>query len=189
LDVIPFEFDPPKLTPEQFEREVRRFLVSLGGELTNFEALHDQVITTSDGDYQIDVYVTFEVLGVRMKVLVECKHQQRPVEREVVQLLNGKLESVGAQKGIIFSTAGFQSGAFKYAARHGIALVHVADGKAVYGQKSTGVVIHYPPWVKPYVAIHTWCKEQEKSASYCYSQLPTFQDVFADANVSQSANG
>lgn len=163
MDIIHFDFDPPNLTPEELEREVRRFLVNLGEKLTNFDAKHDQVIRRPDGDYQIDVIVTFEALGANVKVLVECKHQKRPVEREVVQLLLGKLGSIGAHKGMIFSTAGFQSGAMLYAEQHGIALVHIMEGKAVYAVKSYGTQVELSAWAPRYSSRMTWLDEEGES--------------------------
>jgi hypothetical protein len=44
-------------------------------------------------------------------------------------VLNQKLQSTGSQKGLIFSTSQFQSGAIEFAIAHGIALVHVEWGK------------------------------------------------------------
>lgn len=161
VDLIPFQYDPVQLTPRNFEIEVRRFLVGLGTNLSNFQALHDQVITKPDGDYQIDVYVTFEALGADFKVLIECKHHKRPVERQLVQVLHDRLASVGAHKGMIFSTGGFQSGALRYAKEHGIACVHVMDGKAVYGQKSIGNPVQLPPWAEPVTSRLVWIEERE----------------------------
>ena len=80
-------------------------------------------------------------------VLIECKRQTRPIERHVVQVLTDKMRAVGAQKGIIFSTSDFRSGAIAYAQKHGIALVHVKDGRFAYQTKGYGPVVHYPAWI------------------------------------------
>ena len=42
-------------------------------------------------------------------------------------VLHRKLDSIGAQKGIMISTGGYQSGAIEYAKEHGIALIIVKD--------------------------------------------------------------
>ena len=87
----------------------------------------DQKIETDDGTYQIDVLAEYTALGVKNTVIVECKKQSRSVEREIVAALDRKLQSIGAQKGILISTAGFQSGAVKFAEKHGIALWQVCN--------------------------------------------------------------
>ena len=81
--------------------------------LQNFKIAHNQKIETDDGTYQIDVLAEYTALGVKNTVIVECKKQSRSVEREIVAALDRKLQSIGAQKGILISTAGFQTGAVK----------------------------------------------------------------------------
>ncbi|SCY77596.1 restriction endonuclease [Butyrivibrio sp. INlla14] len=72
------------------------------------------------------------------KVLCECKQFKNPVKRDVVVLLDGKIRSLGAQKGIICSTSGFQKGAIKYAKEHGIALFQIYDKKCIAVSHSGG---------------------------------------------------
>jgi hypothetical protein len=67
---------------------------------------------------------------------VECKHDKSRVKRDRVQELWAKIQSVGAHKGILFATAGFQSGAIEFAKSHGIALVEIADGRSSYVVKT-----------------------------------------------------
>ena len=69
----------------------------------------------------------YTALGAKNTVLIECKKQSRSIEREIVATLDGKLRSIGAQKGILISTAGFQGGAVQYAKIHGIALWQVCE--------------------------------------------------------------
>jgi hypothetical protein len=49
--------------------------------------------------YEIDVSVRFEALGADFLVLVECKHQKRPVERERVQVLLDRIREVWSAPG------------------------------------------------------------------------------------------
>jgi restriction system protein len=120
------------LSPEEFEKTVQRLLHVLGAELHSFETSHREVIPSDDGAYEIDITARFKALGLDFLVLIECKKQQRPVERSVIQVLYDKIRAAGAHKGIVFSTGGFQTGAIQYAARHGIALIAVAPGHMVY---------------------------------------------------------
>ena len=66
-------------------------------------------------------------MGVEFKVIVECKRYSTPVPREKVAILNDKVRSLGAHKGILISTCGYQSGAYEYAKKHGIALLQIID--------------------------------------------------------------
>ncbi len=51
------------ITTREFELLVKEYLESVGKELKNFKASHDIHLPKSDGEYQIDVYAEFEVLG------------------------------------------------------------------------------------------------------------------------------
>lgn len=124
------------LTPEQFELEVKAILEASASGLSNFSVQHRKSLSGVDGEYEIDIFAKFTALGVGFQVLVECKRYSSPVKREAVQILNDRIRSTGSQKGMLFSTSGFQSGAIEYAAKHGIALVHLVDGKMSYSTRS-----------------------------------------------------
>lgn len=96
-------------------------------KLNDFTIKHNQKIKSDDGIYQIDVLVEYTALGTKNTILIECKKYRNSVKKEVVNALQAKLQSLGAQKGIIISTSGFQSGAVQYAEKHGIALWQVFD--------------------------------------------------------------
>lgn len=117
------------LSPVEFEKYCMNILKSYADKeaLKEFSIVHDKKISTSDGDYQIDIYCEFVAIGVKFKVLAECKKYKYPIEREKVAVLADKVHSIGAQKGILISTSGFQSGAAKYAKAHGIALIQIMD--------------------------------------------------------------
>jgi restriction system protein len=48
-------------------------------------------------------------------MLIECKRHKEKVKRDLVMVLHQRLQSVGGQKAMLFSTAGFQTGAVEYA--------------------------------------------------------------------------
>lgn len=135
------------LTPREFELLVQGILDAAAGALVDYRSEHLASLTGVDGEYVIDVVASFYALGAQFLVVVECKHQARPVERHDVQVLHSKLQSVGAQKAMLFSISGFQSGALEYAAVHGIALVEVATGVSNWHTRGTGSPIPPPPWV------------------------------------------
>ena len=124
------------LTPAQFEVEVKNLIEKSGLGLSHFSVQRLEKLEGVDGEYEIDVTARFRALGAEFLVLIECKHYQHPVKREVVQVLFDRIRAVGGHKGMIFSTAKFQSGAIKYAKVHGIALVQITEGKAAFASRS-----------------------------------------------------
>ena len=128
------------MTPTEFELHCMEILRGYAEEekLPEFKIEHDVKLTASDGTYQIDVYATYTALGAEMKVLAECKQYKKRVGRDKVEVLESRLRSLGAQKGILLSTAGFQSGAIEYAKAHGIALIQVFDTRVNWYSHSAG---------------------------------------------------
>lgn len=114
------------------------------------EAEHLGTITGVGGDYRIDVLVRLNIFGgAIVAILVECKHQRRPVERDEAMVLEAKLRDVGAHKGMLFSTSGFQKGAIQYATAHGIATIAVVNGKWLYETRGIGNEPEEPPpWAR-----------------------------------------
>lgn len=140
----------------EFERVVAEILQELSKSLQNCRIENQELIKAADGQYRIDVTVRFDQLGAQFLVLVECKDHSRPVEREDVQVLADKVRAAGAQKGMLFSTNGFQRGAVEYARNHGIALVRVIEGALTYETRALPVDGQRPgppPWanIPPFV--------------------------------------
>jgi hypothetical protein len=117
------------MTPTEFELHCMEILCGFAEEekLPNFKIEHNVKLKADDGTYQIDVYITHTSVGADMKILAECKQYKKSIGRDRVEVLYSRLHSLGAQKGILLSTAGFQSGAIDFAKAHGIALVQVFD--------------------------------------------------------------
>ena len=155
MSLAPWSDRPSKLDGAEFEQVVSEILASMGRGLPDFRVERQEVIVAPDGQYRIDVSLRFSQLGVNFLVLAECKNHVRPVEREDVQVLADRLRAAGAQKGMLFSTNGFQSGAVQYAQIHGIALITVIEGKLTYETRArpTGIRSEPPPWanIPPYV--------------------------------------
>lgn len=128
------------LTPIEFERYCYDFLNGYAQKegLQDFKITHNTRIKASDGKYQIDVYAEFTAMGSRFKVLCECKKYKNRVNRDKVAILHRKLESIGAQKGILISTSDFQSGAVEYGKAHGITLIKAEDYHFEYLSHSSG---------------------------------------------------
>jgi hypothetical protein len=117
------------ITPAQFEQFVVDTFQSVETAVDNLKVeLHDKIVGV-DGEYDFDATVRFSMGGMNFLVFAEAKRHKNPVKRELVQVLNDKLRSVGAQKAVMISTAPYQSGALEYPKVHGIALVTVTEGR------------------------------------------------------------
>lgn len=120
------------MSPTDFEKYCVQLLKEQCAGIENCTLKHNKIITTDDGDYQIDGFIEFSVMGVKYKTLVECKHYKSSIQREKVQVLYDKVRATGAQKGILMSISNFQSGAIDYATKHGIALIQIIESGEQY---------------------------------------------------------
>lgn len=73
--------------------------------------------------HDVDVYATFRRSGILCTWIVECKLWSKPVDKGEVMKLRGIVTDLGADRGIIISEAGFQSGAQAAARGTNITLV------------------------------------------------------------------
>ncbi|PKM24716.1 MAG: hypothetical protein CVV09_15115 [Gammaproteobacteria bacterium HGW-Gammaproteobacteria-13] len=76
---------------------------------------------------QIDVYVTHAKGPYKYSTLIECKHWRNKVKRQQVENMYASMEDLGASKGVIFTTLGYQSGAEKYAKAKNIDIFVIRD--------------------------------------------------------------
>lgn len=150
---------PMEMAPAEFEEAVRFLLEQYP------EGVHNTTVCQGEkiGEYVCDIVVRFEALGFNFVAIGECKRHKNPVKRNVVQVLHDKIRELGAHKGIVFSTGGFQRGAIEYATKHGIALVEVMEGRFTLKAKSmqTGGEVPKPPaWlnIPPFVAYVVWAE-------------------------------
>ncbi len=137
MDVI----KPYELSPTEFEKYCVEIFKGYGEKdnLRDFEITHNVKRSAHDSTYQIDMYASFTALGeIKYKILCECKRYKSSVKRDKVVLLYEKLQSLGAQKGILISTSAFQKGAIQYAKEHGIALIQMMERGPEYFSHSSG---------------------------------------------------
>jgi restriction system protein len=83
----------------------------------------EKSITTVRGKVDIDVFAQEEIQGRRFTTLCECKHWKNAVPQNVIHGFRTVVGDIGANKGYIISTGGFQSGAFSAAELTNIELV------------------------------------------------------------------
>lgn len=112
------------MKPIDYERFVRKVVE----ELTQDKGIivhHQKTYTGRITGREIVVDVSFEatILGERLLFLLECKHYKHPVPVDDIEEFHSKLDDIGAHKGIVFTTVGFQEGAVKAAKARGIGLV------------------------------------------------------------------
>ncbi|MFC1404798.1 MULTISPECIES: restriction endonuclease [Streptacidiphilus] len=125
-------YPPADITPAQFESFVADLLWSAQPDVDDLKVTLHESITGVDGTYDFDATIRYQLAGMDFLVLVEAKRHKNPIKRELVQVLREKILSVGAQKGVMISTAPYQSGALNFAKTHGIALVTVTEGRFTF---------------------------------------------------------
>lgn len=106
-------------------------------DLVGWEVRHLDLVEGLDGTYIMDVTARFQLAGMDFLILFECKRHKDPVKRSDVQVLLTKLQSTGAQKGVVVAATGFQSGALEFAKAHGIACVRLVDNAWTYITRHT----------------------------------------------------
>lgn len=85
---------------------------------------HQHVYTgrVSKRDIKVDVSFNYNIAGADLLFLVECKCYGHRVPVDDVEEFHSKIDDIGAHKGIMVTTVGFQDGAIKTARGRGIAL-------------------------------------------------------------------
>lgn len=136
-------YPQPEITPSEFEKFVAQQLLGSADSKVNdlVVTLHEKIMGT-DGAYDFDATVRYRFAGMSFLVLVEAKLHKNPIKRELIQVLHQKIQSVGAHKGVMVSTAPYQIGALKFAKVHGIALVTVTESRFVFNTRDASPVPH-----------------------------------------------
>lgn len=105
---------------EEFVKEIHE------GEDITVE--RDVILTGQSGaPRQIDVHVTHSKGPYKYSTLIECKHWKNKVKRQQVENMYASMDDLGASKGVIFTTSGYQSGAETYAKAKNIDIYVVRD--------------------------------------------------------------
>lgn len=194
IDINPYRSLEANIKPIDFEVFCMETLKAYAEKehLCDFKISHNQKMAVDDGTYQIDVLAEYTALGAKNKVIVECKKQSRSVEREIVAALDRKLQSIGAQKGILISTAGFQKGAVLYAEKHGIALWQVCDNfirhiSATADRDEYFERIKFQLLIEQYLPNH-FMMEWDCAADYPYTQIYPTDEMYIEARKKAREN-
>lgn len=108
----------------EFQEEIKDHFVSIGADAeTNFRV---RGVRTS---HDIDVFVRTKFLGEDLIWLVEAKHWKTKVSKSHVLAFRSIIEDVGADRGFMVSSAGFQRGAIEAAVNTNVKLKNLEEMK------------------------------------------------------------
>lgn len=107
---------------QEYQEEVARFFRTLG-----LEAITDSTVQGARTTHDVDVLVRSHYVGFDVVWIVECKHWAKPVTKLHVLALREIVADVGADRGILLSEVGFQSGAVEAATLTNVHVTSVAN--------------------------------------------------------------
>ena len=106
----------------KFEKLTEKIFAQLVKQPDYEKVEHDIKLEGKDGPRQIDVLITSEIAGMKIKTIIECKDYKGRVSVGVVDSLHSVMQDVNANKGVLVSSNGFSSTAINKAKRLGISL-------------------------------------------------------------------
>lgn len=107
-----------------FERFVKELYEAEGDVIVQRDVVE---VDRHGSKRQTDVKITRRTRFHTFVTLVECKRWKEPVSRDRIDVLAASIEALGANKGAIFTTTGFEEGALANAKGKGIDLFVVRD--------------------------------------------------------------
>lgn len=109
-------------------KEFELFVADIYSESDEVSVQHDlTLIGKSKAKRQIDVYVIQKTKLHTYTTVIECKRWKKPVTRQVIDVLFASVEDLNANKGVIFTTKGYEEGAVEYAKSKNIDIFVVRD--------------------------------------------------------------
>jgi hypothetical protein len=131
-------------TSYKYERFTQNVIEALVGVNVHHQRVY--VGRISQRKIKIDVSFNYTIAGANLLFLVECKCYDHSVPVNDVEEFYTKIGDIGAHKGIMVTTVGFQKGAIKTARGYGIALALLTNepqaGELIY-------VVNYAGLTKP----------------------------------------
>ena len=121
---IPNEFWDKLINWEEFEH----FVQKLYEDDPNLTTQHNVTLTGKSGaKRQIDVLVTQKTKMTTMTTIVECKRWKQKVNRAIIDIVSAAIDDLNANKGVVFTTSGYEEGAIEYAKYKNIDIFLVRD--------------------------------------------------------------
>jgi len=109
-------------------KEFELFVADIYSDADEITVEHDKTIKgKSNAKRQIDVFVTQKTKLHTYTTIIECKRWKKPVTRQVIDVLFASVEDLNANKGVIFTTKGYEEGAIEYAKSKNIDIFIVRD--------------------------------------------------------------
>lgn len=121
-------------SPTEYElivKEIYQDLLSKEGILAEVRHNVTDMPGKSETYPQLDIYWRFKVAGLEHKVVVDCKNYSKKVAVEDIRNLAFVVADIGATKGVMVTTIGYQKGAEKVAEKHSIDLKLVRSPKDI----------------------------------------------------------
>lgn len=110
-----------------YEMRVRQVLeerLRAESSTTQVTVFHDRKYPGASGhEHQIDVSCEVVLAGCRILILAECKKYAQRVNISDLLEFVGRLRDIGAHKGIMVTTVGYQEGAMRIAEENRVALI------------------------------------------------------------------
>ncbi len=109
-------------------KEFELFVAELYKSSDDLTVSHDVTeIGKSGAKRQIDVLVIQKTKLHSIKTLIECKRWKDPVDRHIIDVMAASIKDLGANKGAIFTTKGYEEGAIQYANSENIDIFIIRD--------------------------------------------------------------
>lgn len=114
---------------EKYVQDVYQALLVEDG-VDTVEVQHNiKLLGNSGCEHQIDVYWEYRLAGQLYRTAIECKAFDKTVGVGRVRDFYGVVSDIPGLTGVIATRNGFQAGAIKFAAQHGISLQEVREPK------------------------------------------------------------
>ena len=119
---------------QELQKESASLFRSLG-----CEAKIEEKIEGARGVHKIDLLVKYRAIGMESVWIVECKNWNSNVSKEKVLALQSIVQDVGADKGILISKQGFQSGAIRCAENSNIILTDFQELQTIIQEELASI--------------------------------------------------
>lgn len=108
--------------------EFECFVQKMYEEDPNLVVQHNVTLVGKSGaKRQIDVLVTQKTKLMTLTTIVECKRWKEKVNRAIIDIVSAALDDLNANKGVVFTTSGYEEGAIEYAKYKNIDIFLVRD--------------------------------------------------------------
>lgn len=141
----------PDLTADHFEILVVRELRKVGLEVAELRTHRRVTLPEPEQGYLLELKGVISRAAWRRRALIACRRQAASIGRLEIESLRDHLQEADVDVGLLFATAPFAPDAVT-AARGGLALLRVTDGRTAFDTSGWGTPGHYPAWLPAHCA-------------------------------------